>query len=506
MDLIKEKQNSPKTMTRPPIVVVVGHIDHGKSKILETIRQTKMLEYEAGGITQHIGAYEVEHKGKKITFIDTPGHEAFSKLRSRGAKVADLAILVVAADEGVKPQTQEAIEIIRDNGIPFVVALNKIDKPEANPDRVKQELAKENVLVESYGGKVPSVEISAKTAKNMDELLEILLLLAELENLEYDPAKNAQGVVLEAHMDPQRGITATLLVHEGTLKKGAAAVIGEAVETIKILEDFRGKPRETAPPSSPALVAGLGKMPSAGDTFRAFTSKDEAENFASTLEETKKKFTGETALEPDAARPVFNIILKTDVVGSKEALGEAIQKIESESVGVKILRSEVGDINESDVKMAQATKLVTIVGFKVKIDSSVLETADKENIRIINGEVIYEVLDEIKRFMEELIPPEVKRQDLGTIKILKIFKKDGNKQIVGGRVEEGIIKKEALADIKRRQEVIGRGNISELQQNKSPKEIVEKGLECGILIDSQTAIEEGDVLEIFEETEIKKKL
>ncbi len=498
-------QSENQKNARPPIVVVMGHIDHGKSKILETIRQTKMLEKESGGITQHIGAYVVEHKGKKITFIDTPGHEAFSRLRSRGAKAADIAILVVAADEGVKPQTKEAIEIINTNSLPFAVAINKIDKPEANTERVKQQLADAGVLVESYGGKIPSVETSAKAGTNLDELLEVILLLAELENLKVDSAKPAEGLVLEAHRDPKRGITATLLILGGNLTKKDALVIGRSLETIKIFEDFRGRPIEYAGPSTPVLVAGQNEMPSAGDPFQTFTSREQALVFIKSLPDEEAVGKNQTPISTEE-RPIFNIVLKTDVMGSKEALEESLKKIESELVGINIIRSEVGDINESDVKMAQATKLVTVVGFKVKIDSSARELAENFNIHIVTGEVIYELLDKVKRKIEELLPPEVKKIELGRVKILKLFKNEGIKQVVGGKVEEGIIKAGAKVDILRLKTPVGKGTLIELQQNKQKTEEVARGLECGMMIESKTEIQEGDVLEIFSEETIKRTL
>ena len=490
--------------TRPPIVVVMGHIDHGKTKILDWCRKTKVVESESGGITQHIGAYEVRHKSKKITFIDTPGHEAFSKLRSRGAKIADIAILVVAAEEGVKPQTKEAIEIIRQNNIPFVVAINKIDKPEANPDKVKQELAQENVLVESYGGSVPSVEISAKMGQNMDGLLEIILLMAELEELRADPQKPAEGIVLEANVDPKRGITSTLLIRDGTFKKNKILAIGRNIESIKILEDFLGQPITEAGPSSPVLVTGLTAVPTVGDTFYSFPDKRQAEEFIASLppEETQKEI--KTASRSNEKKPIFNIIIKTDVIGSKEALEESFKKLEQDWVGINIIRSEIGDINESDVKLALATKLVTIVGFKVKVDSSVREFAKNNNIHIVTGEVIYNIIDEVKEKALEIIPPEVKRIDLGRAKILKIFKKSGSKQIVGGRVEDGAIKKGVAVEIKRNKEIVGRGAILQLQKDKRDAEEVEKGNEFGMMIESNVNIAEGDVIDIFQEEKIKR--
>lgn len=504
MEKTAGKQNKAEVTTRPPIVVVMGHIDHGKTKILDWYRKTKVVEEESGGITQAIGAYEVEHKGKKITFIDTPGHEAFSKMRSRGAKVADIAVLVVAADDGVKPQTKEAIGIAVENKLPFAVAINKIDKSEANPERAKQQLAEESVLVESYGGKIPSVEISAKDGKNMDALLETILLLAELEELRSDPGKRAQGVVIEAHLDSRRGITATLLVRDGTLRKGDVLAVGRAVETIKILEDFKGHPVKEAGPSSPVLISGLSQTPTIGDAFSAHASRGAGEKFVSELAPEKAEEKG----APVAAggKPIFNIILKADVAGSCEAIEESLRKLESEVIGIKIIRSGVGDINESDVKMAQATKLVTIVGFKVKVDPAARDLADISKIRIATGEVIYDLLDRVKEKMIDMIPPEVKRTYLGKIKILKTFKHDDDKQIIGGRVEEGVIKKEAKCDIKRAKELIGGGIILELQREKIKADEVAKGNECGMLVESKVTIQEGDVLEVYEEEIIKRTL
>lgn len=494
------KAKDPKNKeTRPPVVVVMGHIDHGKTKILDWYRQTKIVEQEAGGITQHIGAYEVEHKGRKITFIDTPGHEAFSKMRSRGARVADLAILVVAAEESVKPQTKEAIQIIKENNLPFVVAVNKVDKPEANVERVKQDLAKEEVLVESYGGKIPAVEVSAKTGQGMEELLEVLLLASELEELKADPEKFAEGVVIEAHREPKRGVTATLLVRDGTLKKQNVLVVGHAVETIKILEDFRGRSITEAPPSSPVLVAGLAEIPTVGDELRAFGSRGAAEEYAASLPEEELKTKPTYVQVEGEEKPIFNLILKADVAGSKEVLEEELKKVQSDAVGINIIRSEVGDINESDAKLALATKLVTIVGFKVKIDSSAQDLIKDANVHMVKGDVIYEVLDEVKKRVAEILPPETKRTDLGRAKILKIFRKDGNKQIVGGRVEEGLIQKGALVDLQRNKELAGRGGILQLQRNKVDTAEVEKGSEFGVLIDSPSVIQEGDVLIIFKE-------
>ncbi len=511
--MIKIMDNTADTKiepsVRPPIVVVMGHIDHGKTTILDWYRKAKVVESESGGITQHIGAYEVRHGDKTITFIDTPGHEAFSKIRSRGARIADIAILVIAADEGVKPQTQEAIEIIQQSNIPFVVAFNKIDKPEANPERVKQELARENILVESYGGKVPSVEVSARTGVNMDMLLEMILLLAEVQELKAVANKDAIGAVLETHRDPKRGISATLLVQDGTLKRHDIIVIGRTIETIKILNNFLGVQTDRLGPSSPALVAGLSEVPSVGEPFLAFSSKPKAQEYLKQLPplstvETRKNVVAPVAGEDE--KPIFNIILKSDVVGSKEAIEESLKKLESDIIGINILRSEVGDVTEDDVKLALATHLITIVAFKVRIDSSVRELARNQNIHIVEGDIIYRLLDDTKQHIENIIPPIIERTLIGKIKILKLFKKEGNKQVIGGRVDDGSVRKGAVVDIIRNKELHGTGTILQVQREKREVEEVPAGNECGILVDSSITIREGDICETYREDKIKRTI
>lgn len=488
---------------RPPIVVVMGHIDHGKTTLLDWYRKTKVTETESGGITQHVGAYEVEHNGRRITFIDTPGHEAFSKIRSRGANIADCAVLVVAAEEGVKPQTKEAIGTIREHHLPFVVAINKIDKPEANPERVKQELAQEEVQVESYGGKIPSVEISAKKGTRMDDLLETILLLSDLEDLSADPDKPAEGVVVEAHLDSRRGISATILILDGSIKKGDYMAIGRSVEAAKILEDFRGKPIEQAGPSSPIRLAGLGETPSVGEQFRVFPSKQATHNYIKNLPP-EEKTEIKNIIPEESERPIFNIILKADVVGSKEALEETLGKLESDNVGVRMIRSEIGDIGESDVKLALATKLVTIVGFRVKIDASVRDLAEKSGVKIVTGQTIYDIFDQTREKMKDVIPPIVARVELGRARILKLFKKEGNIQILGGRIEDGLLKKGSALEIIRVKAVLGNGTIVELQKDKRQVDSAERGSEFGVKIDAKIALQEGDTIVAFEEQKIPR--
>lgn len=487
---------------RPPIVVIMGHIDHGKTTILDWYRKTKIVESESGGITQHIGAYVVRHNARDITFIDTPGHEAFSKMRSRSAHVADIAIIVIASDEGVRPQTKEVLSMVQQNNLPFIIALNKIDKPEANPERVKQELAQENILVESYGGKIPCVEISAKSGKNMDDLLEMILLVAELEHLTTNPEAHGTGIVVEAHRDPRRGTAATLLMRDGTLHKKDILTIGTSVETIKIFEDFLGHAIDSATASLPVRVVGLSEIPAVGDTFYSWNARRDAENHVASLPPPPAQ--EKTAVATPSEKPIFNIIIKADVAGSLEVVEESFRKITSAIIGINVLRAAVGNINETDIKLALATKLVTVVGFKVSVDHTVQELARASNIHVITGDVIYELLDHVKKEMNEMLPPEIKRIDIGRAKILKLFKREGPKQVIGGRVEDGIIKKGVKADITRFKEVVGQGTILELQHNKQKEDRVEKGMEFGILVESKTTVEVNDVFNVYEEELIRR--
>lgn len=501
------KKNKINKTARPPIVVVVGHIDHGKTTILDWYRKSRVTAEESGGITQHMGAYEVARGGRRFTFIDTPGHEAFPQIRVRGTAIADIGILVVAADEGVKPQTREAIAVLRKAKIPFVVAFNKSDKPDADPERVKQELAGEEVLVESYGGQVPSVEVSAKTGEHMDDLLDTLGLLAELEELESDPALPAEGVVLETEMDPRRGVSATLLVRNGMLRKGDSIVIRKNEEVVKILEDSSGKPVGEAGPSSPVSVAGLGKAPAVGDTFHAFASHDAADEFIRTMPADAESSQNGTAFsektKSEGGRAVFTAIVKADVFGSLEALRDALAKLSGEQIVVRILWSDTGDINETDIKRAAATHMVTIVGFRVRVTAGARELARVQNVRIVTGDVIYDLIDRVKETIIELIPAEVKRIYFGRIKILKVFKKENGKQIVGGRVTEGKAVSGARFDLVRMREAAGSGTIAGLQRERMPVEEVAQGFECGIMTEGRGQIQEGDELVMWQE-ETKK--
>jgi translation initiation factor IF-2 len=481
---------------RPPIVVVMGHIDHGKSSILEAIRDFRITAKESGGITQHIGAYQIEEQGKKITFIDTPGHEAFSQMRSRGAKVADIAILVIDASEGVKEQTKEVISLIKELKMPVIVALNKIDKPDANPERVKGELMKQDMIVESLGGTIPSVEISAKTKKGIPELLEMILLVAEMENLEAEE-KPAEGVVVESSLDNARGATATLLVLNGMLKAGDVIGTSTTFTKIKSLEDFQKKQIKEASASTPVIVFGFNEVPKVGDTFKVFKDVAEAQEYIKLPEQKKEEYK-----ELEEGQKYLNLILKADVEGSLEAIVEILKTLPQDKVIIRFLKAEVGNINESDVKMAMGGK-TAIVGFKVKTDSVAQKILEREEMRAITFDIIYELVESVRSLMEKIVIPEDIRVQVGKVKILAKFLDEKNRQIIGGRVIEGEARKGTKIEILKNNEVAGQGRMISLQRNKKEADSVKKGEECGILFEGNVKIEEGDVLSFYKEEKRK---
>jgi len=477
------------------VVVILGHIDHGKTSLLLVIRKIQFTAGKPGGmITQHIGAFEVEKDGKKITFIDTPGHESFSQMRSRGAKVADIAILVVDATQGVQAQTKEAISHAKLAQIPIVVALNKIDLPTANPEKVKLALEKEGVLVEDFGGKVPSVKTSAKTGQGIEELLELILLVAEMENLKVDISKVATGVIIEAYLDSKRGPTATLILNEGILKLGDIIATPSTLGKAKILEDFQQKRIEKALPSQPVILIGFERVPKIGETFKTFPDLKTAQEY---LKVEKEKRIPEV-LEIKPEQKVLNLILKTDVLGSIEAIEEVLKKIPRERVILRILKSEVGEVNESDIGLAKSGRAL-ILGFRVKTIPIAKTLSQREKIKILNFEVIYDLVEEMRKLMEKISKPEVVRIDLGKMKVLVDFWSEKNRQIVGGRVIEGVVEKGALIEILREKEVRAKGKMINLQRNKKDIERAQKGEEVGILYEGEEKIQVGDTLIFYKE-------
>lgn len=487
-------------ISRPPVVVVMGHVDHGKSSILEAIKDLKITAKESGGITQHIGAYEIEHQGKKITFIDTPGHEAFSAMRSRGAKVADIAILVVAAEESIKPQTKEAIEHIKKAGIPMIVALNKIDKPTADPEKVKRELLSCDVSVESMGGTIPAVEVSAKTKQGIDHLLEIILLIAEIEGLKADISKPAEGVVVESYIDSSRGPVATLIIESGILKIGENIGTASAFGKVKGLENFQGRALKEAGPAMPVIVLGFNDVPRVGEEVKVYLN---LESYQKEVKKIEKPDIKAFVLGPD--QKVLNIILKVDVFGSLEAIEEILKILPQEKTILRILKAEVGEVNDSDVRLAK-TANAKVIGFRVKASNSAKKVASKDKISIISFDIIYELAQAVRNLLEKTISSEIVRTDLGKAKILAVFKADKSRQVIGGKVIDGVIKRGAFAEVYRNEENVGKGKIVGLQQDKKDTDEVSKRSECGMLFEGNAKIEEGDILNAYIEERKKGEL
>ncbi len=477
---------------RPPVVVVMGHVDHGKTTLLDYIRKANVAEREAGGITQAVGAYEIEHAGRKITFIDTPGHEAFTKMRSRGAKIADLAILVVAAEEGLKPQTKEVIKILNETQTPFVVAINKIDKPEANIEKVKNELTSEGVLLEGYGGHISFEPISAKTGQNVDKLLDLILLAADYESLTYDPSAEASGYILEAKLDPRRGMEVTAILKNGTLRQGEEIATQSAKGKVKILENFLSKKADSLEPCSPALIIGFENLPEVGEEFKA--GKKISVTAIAKIEVLNRGITQSQAQDESAIK----FILKASDSGSLEALSAIIKALPSEK-SILVLDESVGDIGDNDLKNASASHAI-LIGFKNKVTKSSQNLAEIHKVKIITNDIIYHLIKDIEEFIAK---PEA-AATTGKLEVLAIFNQQKlNKQLVGGRVLTGAMKNRANVEIFRvieslsgdgakEEKLMGHGKISSLQSGKlEVKEIVSPA-ECGIIVDSKVTIQKGD--------------
>lgn len=490
---------------RPAIVAVMGHIDHGKSALLDYIRKTNIVEHEVGGITQHLSAYEVVHKNqsgqeKKITFLDTPGHEAFKKMRSRGATVADIAILVVSAEEGVKAQTLEALSSITQSGIPFIVAINKIDKPEANIERTKTNLTEHKIYLEKLGGDVPWVPISAKTGEGISELLDMVLLVAELEELNGDPKVNASGTIIESHRDTKKGISTTLIIKDGTLKIGMYVAAGNTLSPVRILEDFLGNRVKHATFSSPVKVIGFNEIPQVGASFSSFTSKKEAEK-AVKKEKPVKKIERVKNKKEDGTFIVVPLILKADVLGSLDAVKHEIDKHKDETIYLKIIQEGVGNISENDIKAAGGKAGTIVLGFNVKTDASAIEIADRHEISIHVFDIIYKLSEWIEEEIKKRKPKTKVEEITGSAQVLKTFSATKNKQLIGGKVTQGSLSAKGTVRIMRKGEVIGTGIILSMQQHKAEAKKIEVGNEFGAQVNSKIEIAQGDVLEHVSITE-----
>lgn len=507
----KEKESGKNLRPRPPIVTILGHVDHGKTTLLDTIRKASVAAKEAGGITQHISAYQVKKKGNLITFIDTPGHEAFSGMRERGVSIADIAVLVVAADDGVRPQTKEVIKYLKEKKIPTVVAINKIDKQDANPQRVKQELADNGIIIEQWGGDVMSAEISAKQNIGIDDLLENILLVAEVEDFKADDKRDGLAVVLESNLDPQKGPVATILVKTGTLKVGQDVTAGSVYGRIRKIEDYTGKALQSAGPSTPITVMGLNGTPNTNDILQVVGGKSlarlKSKEFSGGLIERKEKVTSQKLMrrmEEDKIQKL-NLILKSDVQGSLEAIEQILASIKTDEVIINLAEKGVGNITESDIKIATPSQ-ATILGFNVETTPVAKRLAESSGVQIKTFKIIYELVEDVKKMVIEMLPPEIVRTDLGMVGVLAIFKTGKRDMIVGGRVNDGKITKGAQVEVRRDGEIIGKGKLANLQQNKTATAEVGKGNECGITFEGDTKIKEGDTLIVFTEEEKKRTL
>ncbi len=497
-----DKENKTK---RAPVIVVMGHVDHGKSALLDYIRKTNVVEGEAGGITQHISAYEVEHKDKegtvqKITFLDTPGHESFSKMRARGSKVADIAVLVVSAEDGVKTQTLEAYKTIKDNGIPFIIAINKIDKPEANIERTKTSLLGHEIYLEGAGGDIPWVAISAKVGTGVDDLLDMMLLVSDMAELTGDINKKAEGVVLESHRDNKKGISATLLIKDGYIKKGDFIQSGESVSPVRIMEDFTGKSIAEAQFSTPINIIGFNVTPKVGELFNTYNSKKEAEKVALAYKEENKKTEKQSApvtIARDSEIKLIPIALRADVLGSIEAIEHEINKISHERVEIKIIQRNVGTVTEGDIKLALGSPDLLIIAFNVGTDKAALDLATRNGIKIHSFDIIYKLAKWLEEEIKQQAPKINTEETTGSATLLKIFSKNKDKQVVGGKVNTGSIKVGSVVNITRRDNRIGTGTVIGLQQQKAATKEVEEGSEFGAQIDSRIELAPNDTIESF---------
>ena len=486
---------------RPPVVTVMGHVDHGKTSLLDAIRQTNVTAQEVGAITQHIGAYQVEENGHKITFIDTPGHEAFTALRARGASITDIAILVVAADDGVMPQTIEAIDHAKAAKVPIIVAINKIDLPAANPEKVKQELVQQSLVIEEYGGDVIAIPVSAKTREGLDNLLEHVLLVAEVAELKANPDRPAEGTIVESEMAPQRGPMATVIVQKGTLRIGDVVVAGPAWGKVKAMFNDKGKRVAEAGPSTPVEIMGLNTIPRAGDIFTVVADekegRDAAEERARDLAQAGRGITLEAISGDIAAGRVrdLNIVIKADMHGSAEAVRQSLERLGAADVRVNIIHTAAGNVSESDVMLATASRAI-IVGFNVKTDPGARRVADSERVDIRNYQIIYELIEDVEKAVKGLMQPVMAEVIDGHAEVRAVFRVRGGR-IAGCMVTDGTVRRNSLVRVMRDSEMIHESRVSSLRRFTEDVREVANGLECGIGVERFETFKEGDKIEAF---------
>ncbi len=496
---------------RPPVVTIMGHVDHGKTTLLDTIRKSAIVDTEYGGITQAIGAYQVEHNGSKITFIDTPGHAAFTEMRARGASITDIVIIIVAADDGVMPQTEEAIDHALAANVPIIVAVNKIDKPDAHPEKIRTEMAEHNITPEEWGGTIPFVDISAKAGTGIDRLLETIQAIAEMQELKANPNRYSLGTVIESKMDKNIGGVASLLIQNGTLRIGDPLVVGTTYGKVRTMKNDQGGSIVEAGPSTPVEITGLNGTPSAGDKFMAFETESEAKNVAEkrSIQARDNKFQKQTLsldnlfASIDAGTKEINVVLKTDVRGSEEAVKNALEKIEVDGVKVKVIRSGIGTITESDVVLAQASNAI-ILGFCVRPSNSTKEMAKEYGVDIRLYTIIYKLVEEMESAMKGMLDPEFEEKIIGNAEVRKLFKFSKVGTIAGSYVTDGSIKNASKARLIRDGVVVVDTKIASLQREKDQVKEVKKGYECGLTLENYTDIKAGDIIECYEEVEVKR--
>ena len=497
---------------RPPVITIMGHVDHGKTSLLDAIRKTNVVSGEAGGITQHIGAYQIVYNGKPITFIDTPGHAAFTEMRARGASITDIVIIIVAADDGVMPQTREAIDHAKAAGVPIVVAVNKIDKPEANPDRVLTEMSQAGITPDIWGGDTLFVNISAKTGQGIPELLENLLLISEMEELKANPNRYASGTVIESKLDKSLGVVSTVLIQNGTLRLGDAVVVGNYAGKIRTLKNDRGENLTQAYPSMPVSITGISEVPSAGDKFMAFENEKKAKAISEErlIAARKRSMTSSGSVSLDdlfnrieAGEREINVILKADVKGSEEAVKNSLEKLDVEGIKVNVIRSSVGAISESDVVLAAASKAI-IIGFNIRPNNKIIDNAKEKGVDIRFYNIIYKVVEEMEAALKGKLEPTFEEQILGQAEVRRLFKFSKVGTIAGSYVTDGVIKRDAKARVIRDGVVIYDGNINSIAREKDQVKEVKQGLECGITIENFNDIKENDVIEAYAVIEVKR--
>lgn len=518
LTLDDEEKDDPKTLEqRPPIVTIMGHVDHGKTTTLDTIRNTDVVADEFGGITQHIGAYQITHKGKKITFLDTPGHEAFTAMRARGASVTDIVIVVVAADDGVMPQTREAVDHARAANVPLIVAINKIDKPNINIDRVYSEFSDLGVMPEEWGGDTVFVKISAKSGEGIEELLETVLVASELEELKANPNRLAFGTVIEAKLDKSRGPVATLLVQKGTLRQGDPVVVGTTFGRVRKMVDNRGRELQEALPSMPVEIIGLSDVPIAGDSFRAFKDEKSSRAVADKRNQARiladRNQTSALSLDDlsqqiaDGEIQDINVILKTDVQGSAEAVKASLERIEvgdGHDVRVNVIRATVGGITENDIMLASASNAI-IIGFNIRPTAAIRKKADEEGIEIRLYNIIYKAIEAMEAAMKGMLAPVFEEKIFGQAEVREIYKVSKVGTIAGCMVTDGKMLKESGVRLMRDGVVIYEGQMASLKRFQNDAKEVSQGFDCGITIENYNDIKEGDVIESFGEIEVEQK-